>query len=158
MATAFAPTVKTRFSSRMRMGAAAVAVASAAAFTPAVVHSAPIAAAAPAAQVAYITKGVPYVVKASAAPTAAAQPLSNCQPNNFGCYLVEGLRTAGQQFRQGAAYWTRGVASVVGTVTYVTAAATGQVFKAIGLNRIGSVFTFIANTIARITRVGPYAT
>ncbi|WP_461665202.1 hypothetical protein [Gordonia sputi] len=158
MATAFAPTVTTRFSSKMRMGAAAVALASAAAFTPAVVHSAPIAAAAPAAQVAYITKGVPYVVKASAAPRATAQSLSDCRPTDYGCYLIEGFKTAGQQFRQGVAYWGRGVASVVGTATFVTLAATGQVFKAIGLNRIGGIFTFVANVIARITRVGPYGT
>lgn len=171
MATAVATPISTkrRFSSKMQMSAAAVALASAAAFTPAVIDS--TAAHAAPAQVAFITKGVPYVVSAATAHRAAAlgatsrsaapsgitaQSLSDCQPADLGCYLVEGFKTAGQQIRQGTAFWTKGVVTFVGTAAYVTTAATGQVFKAIGLTRIGEVFTFIANTIANITKVGPY--
>lgn len=171
MATAVATTFSTkrRFSSKMQMGAAAVALASAAAFTPAVIDSS--AAHAAPAQIAFITKGVPYVVSAATAHRAAApaapsrtaapsgitaQSLSDCQPTDLGCYLVEGIKTAGQQISQGPAYWTKGVVTFVGTAAYVTTAATGQVFKAIGLTRIGEVFTFVANRIASITQVGPY--
>lgn len=156
MATAVATsTVGAKFSSKMRMGAAAVALASAAAFTPAVVHSAPAATAAPT-QIAYITKGVPYVVSAATAPRAAAQRTTDCKPTDLNCYLVEGVRTAGQQFQQGPAYWAKGTITFAGSVAYVTLAGTGQVLKALGLSVLGDVFTFVANSIGRITGTGPY--
>ncbi|MGW0455587.1 hypothetical protein [Gordonia sputi] len=158
VASTFAP--ERRFSTRVKLGVAAASIATAAAFTPAVVHSAPLADAAPV-QVAMITKGVPYVVSAAsaqraAAPSAVARSLSDCLPNQLGCYLIEGLRTAGSQFRQGPAYWAKGVATLVGTTTYVAVTRTGQIFKSVGLTRIGQIFTFIADAIANITKVGPY--
>lgn len=154
MATAVGASRLSMMSTNFKVGAAALAVATAATFTPQVAQAAPTIASIPEA----IGSGASLLVEPVAINAAAT---SNCEGANFelGCYAVEGAAA-------GTAAFVRGAVIIIGTIAYVIVQGTGAILKVVGSvlpGPIGDVFDsagdgvlVLANDIAKIFRVGPY--
>lgn len=152
-------TVATRFT-KFQVGAAAAAITAATVLTPAAIAPT-MAYASP--TTAPFMEAIGDSVSSLVDPVVTLAAVSPCATSDFavGCYAVEGIAAGTQSI-------VRGAVVLVGTVAYVVAAGTGQLFKLLGSfipGPVGALFTSVgdgvlafANTIAVTFQVGPYQT
>lgn len=147
---------------RLQISTAALAVATAAAFTPVVAHAGP--SLAPFAE--NVGSAASLVIDPVVVPSgnaSASDVTDPCVTANFklGCYAVQGAIAGTQSI-------VRGVVVFVGTTAYVLVAATGELLKAVGnilpgpvgdfFTNVGDGVSAFANNIAESLHVGPYQT
>jgi hypothetical protein len=153
---------------KLRLGAAGLAVATAAAVTPVIAQADPFAltpSLVPSTTVltwgsAELDPQLLALINNTAAPTAAADPTAGPVVTLIQ-YLVNGIAT-------GIAAIIQGTVTIAATITYVSLAFTGGVLTTIGnilpgpLGDLSSYFgtaaTNVANDVAQRFNVGPYST
>jgi len=144
-------------STKMQVTTAAVAVAAAAAITPAVAHAAP--SIAPFSQAglgdsALLLVDSPVIAPAPKAATPGANKAASANastPQQVVQTFISGfVDAANNAIQAGVQYF--------GTFVYGGLAFTGLVFNAFGLTQIGDGFDNAANNVARAIKIGPYGT
>lgn len=143
-------TAVSKFSTKLQVSTAAVAVAAAAAITPAVAHAAP--SLAPFAQ--NVGNSAAELIDPTviiATPGSNKKAAASATPSEVIQTFISGFTLA---FQNGAL----AIAQYFGTWGYGGLAFTGLVFDAFGLTQIGDGFENAANSIARAIKIGPYST
>jgi len=146
---------RTRFT-KFQVGAAAAALTAATVLTPAALAPT-LASAKPSSSVSSVADPVIYPLAARSAAAPCAAPDAS-----VGCFAVQAEAPGGNN------PIIRGAVVVIGTIAYVIAQGTGQIFQALGsflpgpfgafFTAVGNGISAVANAIAVNLQVGPYQT
>ncbi len=142
-------------STKLQVSTAAVAVAAAAAITPAVAHAAP--SLAPFSEnvgnSAELLVDSPVISKAavSATPGSNKKAVASETPSQVIQTFISGFTLAAQN-------GIKAVTQYFGTFVYGGLAFTGLAFNAFGLTQIGNGFINASNNVAAAIKIGPYST
>ncbi len=139
-----------KFSTKLQVSTAAVAVAAAAAITPAVAHAAP--SIAPFSQDLGSAASLPGLESVVILPGSNKKAAANATPAPVIIQTFIGgfVNAAQSAILAGAQYF--------GTWVYGGLAFTGLVFNTFGLTQIGDQFDNAAWAVAKAVKIGPYST